>query len=296
MSLLKQKSFKNEITPYLFLAPALIFILLVFAYPVLDLLRRSVTILRQGELEYIGLEAYRLALKDDVFWVSLFNNFRLILAVPILAILSLVFATLIYERVRGWNIYRTIVFIPYVMAIPVVGIIFSYILQFNGVLNTVLRNVGLDFIAFDWLGSSKFAIWSLMAVVIWKELGFGIVLFLARLASISEDLLDAAKLDGANWFQRLRHVIIPQTATVLEFYIVINIILMLSWVFAYVLVMTKGGPGTSTWVMEYFIYQKAFRYTQMHIASAGAVLLLAFALVLMFLQARYRRQMESYLE
>jgi multiple sugar transport system permease protein len=60
--------------------------------------------------------------------------------------------------------------------------------------------------------------------------------------------------------------------------------------------MTKGGPGTSTWVMEYFIYQKAFRYTQMHIASAGAVLLLAFALVLMFLQARYRRQMESYLE
>ena len=296
MSLLKQKSFKNEITPYLFLAPALIFILLVFAYPVLDLLRRSATILRQGELEYIGLEAYRLALKDDVFWVSLFNNFRLILAVPILAILSLVFATLIYERVRGWNIYRTIVFIPYVMAIPVVGIIFSYILQFNGVLNTVLRNVGLDFIAFDWLGSSKYAIWSLMAVVIWKELGFGIVLFLARLASISEDLLDAAKLDGANWFQRLRHVIIPQTATVLEFYVVINIILMLSWVFAYVLVMTKGGPGTSTWVMEYFIYQKAFRYTQMHIASAGAVLLLAFALVLMFLQARYRRQMESYLE
>ncbi|MCJ7659033.1 MAG: sugar ABC transporter permease [Anaerolineales bacterium] len=274
----------------------MIFILLVFAYPVLDLLRRSVTIFRQGELEFIGLEAYRFALKDDVFWVSLFNNFRLILAVPILAILSLVFATLIFERVRGWNIYRTIVFIPYVMAIPVVGIIFSYILQYNGVLNTVLRNVGLDFIALDWLGSSKYAIWSLMAVIIWKELGFGIVLFLARLASISEDLLDAAKLDGANWFQRLRHVIIPQTATVLEFYIVITIILMLSWVFAYVLVMTKGGPGTSTWVMEYFIYQKAFRYTQMHIASAGAVLLLAFALVLMFLQARYRRQMESYLE
>ncbi len=296
MSVLKQNSFKNKITPYLFLAPAMIFILLVFAYPVLDLIRRSVTILRQGELEFIGFEAYRLALKDDVFWVSLFNNFRLILAVPILTILSLVFATLIFERVRGWNVYRTIVFIPYVMAIPVVGIIFSYILQYNGVLNTALRTTGLDFIALDWLGSSKYAIWSLMAVVIWKELGFGIVLFLARLASISEDLLDAAKLDGANWFQRLRHVIIPQTSTVLEFYVVINIILMLSWVFAYVLVMTKGGPGTSTWVMEYFIYQKAFRYTQMHIASAGAVLLLAFALVLMFLQARYRRQMESYLE
>lgn len=291
-----QKSFKSKLTPYLFLTPAMIFILLVFAYPVVDLVRRSVTILRQGEIEFIGLEAYRLALKDDVFWVSIFNNFRLILAVPILAFLSLIFATLIFERVRGWKVYRTIVFIPYVMAIPVVGIIFSYILQLNGVLNTALRSVGLDFIALDWLGSSKYAIWSLMGVIIWKELGFGIVLFLARLASISEDLLDAARMDGANWFQRLYHVIIPQTATVLEFYIVINLILMLSWVFSYVLVMTKGGPGTSTWVMEYFIYQKAFRYTQMHIASAGAVLLLALALVLMFLQARYRRRMESYIE
>lgn len=291
-----QKSFKSKLTPYLFLTPAMIFILLVFAYPVVDLVRRSVTILRQGEIEFIGLEAYRLALKDDVFWVSIFNNFRLILAVPILAFLSLIFATLIFERVRGWKVYRTIVFIPYVMAIPVVGIIFSYILQLNGVLNTALRSVGLDFIALDWLGSSKYAIWSLMGVIIWKELGFGIVLFLARLASISEDLLDAARMDGANWFQRLYHVIIPQTATVLEFYIVINLILMLSWVFSYVLVMTKGGPGTSTWVMEYFIYQKAFRYTQMHIASAGAVILLALALVLMFLQARYRRRMESYIE
>jgi ABC-type sugar transport system permease subunit len=211
-------------------------------------------------------------------------------------LLSLIFATLIFERVRGWRIYRTLVFIPYVMAIPVVGIVFSYILQLNGVLNTILKGVGLNFLALDWLGSSKYAIWSIMGVVIWKELGFGIVLFLARMASISEDLFDAARLDGANWFQRLWHVVIPQTSTIIEFYVAINLITMLSWVFAYVLVMTKGGPGTSTWVMEYFIYQKAFRYTQMHIASAGAIILLALAGVLMFFQARFRKQMEGSIE
>lgn len=296
MAVVKAKSFPNKLVPYLFLAPAMIFILVVFLYPVLDLIRRSTTAIRQGELQYIGLEAYRLALKDDVFWVSISNNLRLFLAVPILAALSLIFATLIFEQVRGWKVYRSIVFIPYVIAIPVVGIIFSYILQLNGVLNTALRSGGMQFLALDWLGSSRYAIWSLMGVVIWKELGFGIVLFLARLASIQEDLLDAAELDGAGWMQRLRHVILPQTATVLEFYIVINLILMLSWVFSYVLVMTKGGPGTSTWVMEFFIYQKAFRYTQMHIASAGAVFLLALAMVLMIFQARYRRQVESYIE
>jgi ABC-type sugar transport system permease subunit len=296
MSVTKQRTIRAKLTPYAYLAPALLLILVVFAYPVADLFRRSTTTVRQGVTTFIGLEAFRLALKDDVFWASITNNLRLFLAVPILVLLSLIFATLIFERVRGWRIYRTLVFIPYVMAIPVVGIVFSYILQLNGVLNTILKGVGLNFLALDWLGSSKYAIWSIMGVVIWKELGFGIVLFLARMASISEDLFDAARLDGANWFQRLWHVVIPQTSTIIEFYVVINLITMLSWVFAYVLVMTKGGPGTSTWVMEYFIYQKAFRYTQMHIASAGAIILLALAGVLMFFQARFRKQMEGSIE
>jgi ABC-type sugar transport system permease subunit len=131
-----------------------------------------------------------------------------------------------------------------------------------------------------------------MFIVIWKELGFGVVLFLARMSSISEELFDAAKLDGANWFDQLWNVTIPQIATVIEFYVIIELITMLSWVFAYVLVMTKGGPGSSTWVMEYFIYQKAFPYSQMQIASAGAILILVFASILMFLQARVRRRVE----
>jgi ABC-type sugar transport system permease subunit len=132
-----------------------------------------------------------------------------------------------------------------------------------------------------------------MFVVIWKELGFGIILFLARMSSISEELYDAAKLDGAGWWQQMIYVTVPQMTTVIEFYIIVNLITMLSWVFAYVLVMTKGGPGNSTWVLEYFIYQKAFPYSQMQIASAAAVLLLIFALLLMFLQARLRRQVEG---
>ena len=284
---------RNRILPYIYIAPAGLMLLLVFIFPVFDLLQRSTTKTVGGEKVFTGLTAYQNAVQDPIFWTSISNNLRLILAVPILVILALIFASLIFERLRGWQLYRTMAFIPYVMAIPVVGIIFSYILQFNGALNSLLRGIGLEFLARDWLGSTKTAIWTIMFVVIWKELGFGIILFLARMSSISEDLFDAAKLDGASWFARLRHVTIPQTASVIEFYAIINLITMLSWVFSYILVMTKGGPGNQTWVLEYFIYQKAFPYSQMQIASAAAILLLLFASIPIFLVARMRSEIEG---
>jgi ABC-type sugar transport system permease subunit len=287
------RSFQSKYTPYLYLSPALILIILVFLYPVIDLIRRSLTKVVDGVTTWTGVIAYQNALSDPIFWTSFSNNLRLLLAIPILVVLSLVFASLIFERVGGWRYYRSLIFIPYVLAIPVVGIVFSYILQANGVFNQILRSIGLDSLAREWLGSSATAIWSIMFVVIWKELGFGIVLFLARMSSISEELYDAAKLDGAGWWQQMIYVTIPQMTTVIEFYIIVNMITMLSWVFSYVLVMTKGGPGNSTWVLEYFIYQKAFPYSQMQIASAAAVMLLVFAFLLMFIQARLRRQEEG---
>jgi ABC-type sugar transport system permease subunit len=127
-----------------------------------------------------------------------------------------------------------------------------------------------------------------MFVIVWKEVGFGMVLFLARLMSVEEDLFDAAKIDGANWWQLQWHVTIPQLASVIEFFTIISVITMLSWVFGYVYVMTGGGPGNSTMVMELFIYLSGFRYSQMNIASAVAVLLLLTTGVFIFLELRLR--------
>ncbi len=292
-TLVRSKPTKSWLLAYLYLSPALLFILVIFVYPVFDLVWRSLTRTSAGVTQWAGFEAYTAALTDPVFWGALSNNLRLFIAVPVLVVLSLIVASIIFDRIRGWRLYRTIVFIPYVLAIPVVGIVFSYVLQLHGVFNTILETIGLRGLATDWLGTTRSAIWAIMFVVIWKELGFGVVLFLARMSSISEELFDAAKLDGANWFQQLWHVTIPQLATVIEFYAIVELITMLSWVFAYILVMTKGGPGTSTWVMEYFIYQKAFPYNQMQIASAGAILILVFASILMFMQARVRRRVEE---
>ena len=287
------RTYQSKYIAYLYLSPALILIALVFIYPIIDLVRRSVTKVVDGVTTWDGFIAYENALRDPIFWTSFSNNLRMSLGGSILVTLSLVFSSLIFQRERGWRTYRSLVFIPYVLAIPVVGIVFSYILQGNGVFNQILRSLGLDSLTREWLGSSATAIWTIMFVVIWKELGFGIILFLARMSSISEELYDAADLDGAGWWQQMRYVTIPQMTTVIEFYIIVTMITMLSWIFAYVLVMTKGGPGNSTWVLEYFIYQKAFPYSQMQIASAAAVMLLIFALFLMFLQARLRRRTEG---
>ena len=200
----------------------------------------------------------------------------------------LLLAVFLFERIRGWKFYRTTLFLPYLLPIAVVGLIFSYIFQLSGVLNEFLTAIGLGSFALDWLGSTRLALPTLMFVIIWKEVGFGVVLFLARLMSVEEELFDAAKIDGANWWQLQVYITVPQLAAVIEFFTIVSMITMLSWVFSYVYVMTGGGPGNSTMVTELFIYKSAFRYNQVNIASAVAVLLLLVTGVFIFLELRLR--------
>ena len=278
----------RKLEPYLFLAPALIVLLLVFAYPVVRLSILSFQRPSSGKMVFVGFTNYRAILNDDVFQQAARNNVALLICVPIMVFVALLLAIFLFERIRGWQFYRTTLFLPYLLPIAVVGLIFSYIFQLSGVLNEFLTTIGLGKFALDWLGSTRLALPTLMFVIIWKEVGFGIVLFLARLMSVEEDLFDAAKIDGANWWQLQWHVTVPQLAAVIEFFSIVSVITMLSWVFGYVYVMTGGGPGNSTMVTELFIYVTGFRYNQMNMASAVAVLLLVITGVLIFLELRLR--------
>jgi ABC-type sugar transport system permease subunit len=278
----------RKLEPYLFLAPALAIILVVFAYPVLRLSILSFQRQSAGKMLFVGFANYRAILKDDVFLQAARNNLALLICVPIMVVVALLLAIFLFERIRGWHFYRTTLFLPYLLPIAVVGLIFSYIFQLSGVLNDFLTSIGLKAFALDWLGSTHLALPTLMFVIIWKEVGFGIVLFLARLMSVEEELFDAAKIDGANWGQLQWNITVPQLSAVIEFFSIVSVITMLSWVFGYVYVMTGGGPGNSTMVSELFIYVTAFRYNQMNIASAVAVLLLLVTGVFIFLELRLR--------
>jgi ABC-type sugar transport system permease subunit len=282
----------RRLRPYLFIAPALLVIAIVFVYPVVDVARLSLFRVSGGTESFTGLGNYLSLFRDEVFLRALQHNGLLLIAVPIMLFLGLVLAVILFEGVGGWKAYRSILFMPYILSIPVVGIVFSYIFQLNGILNQGLRAIGLDFLAADWLGSSRFALWTVMFVVIWKEFGFGVVLFLARLMSVEEELYEAASLEGAGWLQVLFKITIPQLATVIEFYVVIMVITMLSWVFNYVYVMTSGGPGNATMVAEYYIYLEGFRYNLQGIAAAASIVLLAVTAILILARSRITQRIE----
>jgi ABC-type sugar transport system permease subunit len=278
----------KKIEPFLFLAPALIVLLFVFAVPIFQLFVLSFQRKSQGQMIFAGLTNYKLIFMDDVFITAIRHNGTLLICVPIMVIAALVLAIFLFERIRGWQFYRTTLFLPYLLPISVVGLVFSYLFQFSGVLNTILNGLGLKFLALDWLGSTKLVLPTLMFVIIWKEMGFGVILFLARLMSVDEELYDAAKIDGANWWQLHLNITIPQLSTVIEFFSVISVVTMLSWVFNYVYVMTGGGPGHATMVTELYIYLMAFQNNNMNIAAAVSILLLLVTGIFIFLELYLR--------
>jgi ABC-type sugar transport system permease subunit len=285
--------FKRRIEPFLYLAPALASLAFVFGYPLVRLIIMSLQRPMQGKTTWVGLQNYRAIFRDDVFLQAAKNNLVLLICVPIMVAIALLLAIFLFERIRGWQVYQTTLFLPYLLPITVVGLIFSYIFQLSGVLNEFLTRIGLGRFALDWLGSTRLALPTLMFVIIWKEVGFGVVLFLARLMSAEEELFDAARIDGANWWQLQWYVTIPQLTNVIEFFSVVSVITMLSWVFNYVYVMTGGGPGNSTMVTELYIYLSGFRYNQPNLTSAVAVLLLLVTGVFIFLELRLRGQEET---
>jgi ABC-type sugar transport system permease subunit len=195
---------------------------------------------------------------------------------------SLLVSIMLYERVRGWKLYRVVLFAPYILAIPIIAVVMKKMFQFSGPVNEVLRWLGLDFLALDWIGSSDVALWTVMILIIWRESALGIILFLARLLSLDEALVEAAHLDGASWWQRARFVFLPQMRLVIEFYVVVSVITMLSSVFAYIYMMGggRGGPGTSTMVLELYIFSALIKTSLPGIASAVSVLLFLVSLLL----------------
>jgi ABC-type sugar transport system permease subunit len=275
----------------------IVFVMGIFAYPIATLFLYSVQNVGTSAFaasSFAGPANYKYIFADPLFATAIVNNLKLFLCVPVMVVLSVILSAILYDRPRGWRVYRTLLFIPYVLSIPVVGVVFGYIFEYRGVLNTAIRATGLDFLARDWLGSPAWAMPTIMFVIVWKELGFGIVLCLARLMSVSEDYFESARVDGARWWRILWHVTIPQLTPAIAFYAVVELINMLSWVFAYIYVMTLGGPMNSTVVSEYYIYQQVFTSNVIGVGSAAGVVLFGIVSVLIVVRVWLGRRLAAY--
>jgi ABC-type sugar transport system permease subunit len=273
----------------LWAAPAIVAMLFVYGYGIVRLVEEATH--RDGAS--VGLGNLRIALHDPFFRQAVGNNLRLLLTLPIIIGLALLIAILLYEGMTGWRFHRVAIFIPYMLPVVVVGVLFGQLLTLHGAVNSSLETIGLGRLAQDWLGNPDWALRSLAGVIIWRELGFGVILFLARLLSLPQNVFDAARVDGAGWFRTHRSITLPMMRSIIGFYFVIEAITLMSWVFSYVFVMTHGGPGQATQVTETYIYSEAFTDDLPWLAASAATILLigitAIAGVLLLVRFGYNR-------
>jgi len=280
---------RRVLWPYLYVLPATGAMAFAFVYPLVQVVRDSFYAGNFAAPTWVGLDNYRGVIDDPAFRQSLLNNLKLLLVVPVMLGLGLVIALVLNDRIRGGRQYQAIIFLPYVLPAAAIGIAFSFLLQQNGVLNTALRQAHLGVLAQDWLGNSHLAIGSVGGLVIWQQLGFAVVVLTAALLALPPETAEAARVDGAGWWALQLRVLVPQIRPIIELLTVIQVITVLTWVFSYVYVLTSGGPGYASSVMELYIW-RSFSNGANGTAASVAVMLLGMASVLIGVSLWVRRR------
>ena len=273
----------KKYAPYLFLLPAFLVLLVFFFIPFFQTIYFSFldysTDLYSPTL--IGLENYKRLFYSPVFYKVMFNTFLyLFLAVPILAILPLFIAILINQKLRGLTLYKILIYLPVIVSIVVAAIAFKWLYAQTGILNYALEILGFNPIG--WLTDTRFALVSVVIVTIWKGIGYYMMIYLAALMSVPNELYEACDIDGASFFRKHLTVTIPHIMPTIALVTTISAISAMK-VFAEIYVMTKGGPLNSSKTIVYYIYERAFENLDLGYASALAVVLLivvmAFSLI-----------------
>jgi len=287
---------RRAIEGYLYISPFLIGFAVFTAYPLLASLYLSFTNFNLlSPPAWVGLDNYARAFTGDgLFWTSLGRTVQYaLLIVPLGIIASLGAALLLTRNLPGTSVFRTFFFLPSITPIIASVLIWLWILQPSiGVLNYLLGLVHVP--GPPWVQSTAWAIPSLILLSLWNTAGGSrMVVFLAGLQAVPTELYDAAKIDGANAWQRFRNVTVPLISPTIFFNVVVSIIGALS-VFSVAYIGTQGGPAYATYFYVYHLYTNAFQYSLMGYASALAWLFLIVVLVLTALQFRLQRRWVYY--
>ncbi len=236
-------------------------------------------------VKWIGLQNYQTLISDQVFWKVLWNTiYYTIGTVPVGIIISLCLAIALNQKIKGVKIFRAAYFLPVITSTVAVAVVWQWLYNPQFVLlNYLLSLVGVQ--GPSWLTSITWAMPAVIITSIWKGLGFNMLLFLAGLQGISETYYEAARIDGAGWWAQFKNITIPLLSPT-TFFVVIMSIINSFQVFDQIYIMTEGGPARSTSVLVHYLYQNAFQYFKMGLASAIAYVLffLVFAITLVQLK------------
>lgn len=288
----KQATWLGSITPYAFLLPAFVFILLFTYFPLVHSLYLSVFEWNAARpvRVFVGLANYEQLLRTPLFWQVLRNTFVFVLGTLIPTVtLALGLALLIDRPLRGMGLYRFALFYPVILPTAAAAMIWISILSPGfGLANIVLRGLGLP--TFEWLGDRRLALASLIVITIWKTTGFFMVIFLAGLQSIASEFFEACTIEGASAWQRFRYVTFPLLGPT-TFFVVLTGILTTFQGIDLIYILTDAGPADETNVIVYYIYQYAFRFWDIGVGSALTSILFFFLLlVIVFGVVRLQRK------
>jgi multiple sugar transport system permease protein len=288
----------QAIAGYLFIAPAMLIFIVFTLLPVLYALFLSFTNYDVfTRRDWVGTLNYELIVEDlvagGVYWEALRNTVvYTVVSIPISMGIGLGLALLLNQRLRGLGIYRTVYYIPVVTSMVAVAMIWVQLFDpLYGVISNAIEAVGLP--AVNWLGDPNLAMPSIIAVSVWKVVGWNMLIYLAGLQGIPEYLKEAAAIDGANHWQTLWKIILPllQPTT---FFILVTSLIGAFQVFDQVYVMTSGGPANATTTLVHQIYNAAFRALDMGYAAAMSFVLFGVILVLSLVSLKVIRSEVAY--
>lgn len=279
---------KKKLTPYFFVIPGLVIILLFVYYPIVQNLIYSVLDwdLFSGTKEFIGLKNYRKLFASDAFWTAFKNNLwyigiSLVFQVGVSLVIAAILENMRMKKLSA--VYRTTFFIPSLISLTVIGLLFTFIFEPQGILNSFLRSVGLDSLARGWLGDEKTAIFAVIAVSQWKSIGYTMMLLIVAIQRIPQDIIEAATLDGASRLQSFFHITVPMIKdTILTVMIITTSGGFL--VFNEVYIITNGGPYGSSEVLSTILYKNAFVHGKIGYASAIGNVILLFSVIFALIQ------------
>ncbi|KQU55579.1 sugar ABC transporter permease [Sphingomonas sp. Leaf339] len=289
---------RQERTAWLFSAPVLAIIVLVFIVPTALAMALSVTdysiyaLADWSNLRFVGLGNFIDLLSTPLFWRALGNTALFaVLGVPMAIGTSLAVALLLNDVTVRWKpLWRVLLFAPYVTSVVATAVVWRFLFNERfGLMNRALNAVGVASV--DWLGNPATSIPAILIFVTWKIFGYNMIVFTAALSAVPQDLMEAARLDGAGLWGRFRHVTLPAIGPTLLLAVVMSVAGFLQ-IFAEPYVMTLGGPAQSTTTVLYFMFDEGFKWWNLGQASAVAFILFLMILALTIVQTRIGRRYE----
>lgn len=280
---------KRQRAGLVFALPVVILVGLLLLYPTGQTVYYSFTTWDGISGHWVGVATYAHLFHQPGFSQVLKNNALMILAIPVAVLVALGTAFLLNTRPRGWRFFRSAIFLPTVISWVVIGSIAVQFFQDNGLLQGLLDHAGLGFFHPNMLSHEGRALAAVMITFIWSMLGCNMVIFLAGMATIDQEIYDAAKVDGAGQLTVLFKITLPLLRRFAQFTFIFSLIMAFSGIFSLIFVMTGGGPGFGTTTLEFYIYQEAFSSGDFGTAATAGVVLFAAIFVISMLQLRLFR-------